>query len=49
MEKTEGIRRNLMKVIWDGYISDIPEVMEELNNRYEMNIDFKLDIENIRG
>lgn len=23
-----------MKVIWDGYISDIPEVMEELNNRY---------------
>lgn len=23
-----------MKVIWDGYITDIPEVMEELNNRY---------------
>lgn len=26
-----------MKVIWDGYITDIPEVMEELNNRYKNN------------
>lgn len=22
------------KIIWEGYITDIPEIMEELNNRY---------------
>lgn len=39
------------KIIWKGYITDIPEIMEELNNRYrnELNLDFKLHIENIRG
>ena len=25
------------KIIWKGYITDIPEVMEELNNRYKNN------------
>ena len=40
-----------MKVIWNGYITDIPEVMEELNNRYrkERSQITKLHIENIRG
>ena len=25
------------KIIWKGYITDIPGVMEELNNRYRKN------------
>ena len=39
------------KIIWKGYITDIPEVMEELNNRYrkERSQITKLHIENIRG
>lgn len=26
-----------IKIIWKGYITDIPEVMEKLNNRYRKN------------